>query len=103
MELAPIESSCLLVQDNTQEGSVDVQPAVVMNEAQLSEFIHEKIDPGASCPDHLCQRLLRNFGDHFVRLVLHAISSEKQQRAGQAFLAGVKELINQILLDSDVP
>ena len=91
------------MENNAQEGSVDVQPAVVMNEAQLSEFIHEKIDPGARGPNHFRQRLLRYFGDHFVRLVLHAISSEQQQSTCQPFLAGIKELVNQILLDSDVP
>ena len=40
------------MQDNTQEGSVDMEPAIVLNEAQLLEFIHEKIDPGARCSDH---------------------------------------------------
>ena len=53
----------LLVQDNIQEGSVDVETAfVVFNEAELPEFIHEKIDPGARCPDHFRQSLLRYFG-----------------------------------------
>jgi hypothetical protein len=41
------------VQDNTQEGSVDVDPAIVMNEAQFPEFVHEEIDPGARCANHL--------------------------------------------------
>jgi hypothetical protein len=31
------------VQDNIQEGRVDVQPAIVLNEAQFFEFIHEKL------------------------------------------------------------
>jgi hypothetical protein len=38
------ESSSLLVQDNTQEGIVDVDLAVVFDEAQFPEFVHEKID-----------------------------------------------------------
>src|SRR6202051_422034 len=101
--LASLESRRLLMQDNTQEGSVDVEPAIVLNESQFLEFIHEKIDSGARCPNHLRQHLLRYFGNHFVRLVLLAILSEQQKRAGQTFLAGVKELIDQILLDSDVP
>jgi hypothetical protein len=32
------------VQDNTQEGIVDVDLAVVFDEAQFPEFVHEKID-----------------------------------------------------------
>ena len=50
--IVALESWCLLVQDNIQEGSVDMEPAIVSNEAQFLEFIHEKIDPGARCPDH---------------------------------------------------
>jgi hypothetical protein len=56
--LASLESRWLLVQDNTQERSVDMQPAIILNEAQFLEFIHEKIDPGARCPDHFRQSLL---------------------------------------------
>ena len=52
----------LLVQDNIQKGSVDMEPAVISNEAQFLEFIHEKIDSGARCPDHFRQSLLRYFG-----------------------------------------
>jgi hypothetical protein len=33
---------------------------------------------------------------------LLAVPSEQQKSAGQPFLAGVKELVDQILLDSDV-
>jgi hypothetical protein len=40
------------VQDNTQEGSVDVQAAVVPDESEFPEFVHEKIDPGPRCADH---------------------------------------------------
>jgi hypothetical protein len=34
------------VQDNTEEGIVDLNLAVVFDEAQFPEFVHEKIDPG---------------------------------------------------------
>src|SRR6202521_4617454 len=102
-ELGLRESWDLLVQDNTQEGSVDMEPAIVSNEAQFLEFIHEKIDPGARCPDHPRQHLLRYFGKHLFRVGLLAVPSEQQKSARQSFLARVKELINQILLNSDVP
>jgi hypothetical protein len=48
----------LIVEDNTQERTVDVQPAVVLNEAQLLEFVHEQIDPRTGCADHFRQDLL---------------------------------------------
>jgi|SRR5579859_4658398 len=35
----------LLVQHHTQERSIDLKSAVVLNETQLAEFVHEKIDP----------------------------------------------------------
>ena len=46
----------LLVQHHTQERSIDLKSAVVLNETHLSEFVHEKIDPWTCCADHLCQR-----------------------------------------------
>jgi len=33
----------LVVQDNAEEGRIYVEPAVVLDEAKFSEFIHEKI------------------------------------------------------------
>jgi hypothetical protein len=35
---------CLFVQDYAQERSVDLKSAVVLDEAQFPEFVHEKID-----------------------------------------------------------
>ena len=82
---------------------MDVESAVVPNEAQFPEFIHEHIDSRASCSDHFCQRFLRDFGERLLRLVFFAIAREQQQDARQSFLRGVEELIDQVLLDSDVP
>jgi hypothetical protein len=45
-----------VVQDNTQEGFVDLkasQLTAILDESQLPEFVHEKIDPGPRCSDHL--------------------------------------------------
>ena len=80
-----------------------METAVVPNEAQFPEFIHEKIDPGARCPDHFRQSLLRYFWELCLRHVLLAILSEQQKSTGEPFLAGVKELIDQIFLDADIP
>jgi flavin-dependent dehydrogenase len=36
------ESCQLLVQENTQERIIDLKSAVVLDESELSEFVHEK-------------------------------------------------------------
>jgi len=70
----------LVVQDYAQEGIIDVDLAVVdlaviVDEAQFLEFIHEEIDSGARCPNHFRQSLLGYSGNHLLRQVLLAIPS----------------------------
>jgi len=84
------ESCCSLVKDNTQEGIVDVDLAVVLDEAQFPEFVHEKIDPGPRGANHLRQHLLRYFGKHLLRMASRAVVREQQQSARQPLLAGVE-------------
>src|ERR1019366_5367327 len=71
----------LVVQDNTQQGLVDVDFAVVLDEAQLPEFVHEEIDPGPRRANHLRQHLLRYFGKHVLRMSRGAKAPEQQQSA----------------------
>ena len=73
---------------------MDVESAVVPNEAQFPEFIHEHIDSGASCPDHSRQSLLRYFRQHLLWLILLAIARKHQQSPRKPFLNGIKELID---------
>jgi NRPS condensation-like uncharacterized protein len=35
----------LIVQDNTKQRTIHLQSTVVLNEAELSEFVHEEIHP----------------------------------------------------------
>jgi hypothetical protein len=70
-----------------------VDPAVVSDEAQLLELVHEQIDARASGANHFRQRLLRNTGKGTVSRAWRAIAGEQQQGACQAFLGGVEELI----------
>jgi hypothetical protein len=75
---------------------------VVFYETELPEFIHEKINPGPRCANHFREHLLRYFGKHLLRLAWRAIAREQQQGARQPFLAGVKELVYKVRLDSNV-
>jgi hypothetical protein len=43
----------LIVEDDIEEGTVHVHPAVVLKEAQFAELIHKETDAGACGPDHL--------------------------------------------------
>jgi hypothetical protein len=47
-----------VAQHDAQEGAVDLEPAVVLDEAELPELVHEEVHPGPRRPDHLGQRLL---------------------------------------------
>ncbi len=76
--------------------------AVVLDEAQFPEFVHEKIDPGPRGANHLRQHFLRYFGKHLLRMAARAVVCEQQQSARQPLLAGVEELVHQVLLDSSV-
>ena len=48
----------LIVEDNTQERTVDVKAAVVPDETQFLEFVHEEVDPRTRCANHFSQQLL---------------------------------------------
>src|ERR1019366_3730843 len=74
---APINHVTLVAENNIKQRAMDLQPApAIVNEAQLSEPIHEKTDPRARCAHHFCQRLLADLGNY---------------RLGFAFLAKLGE------------
>src|SRR5258708_4690780 len=75
-----------VVQHDAQERSIDFNSAVVLDETQLPEFVHEQIDACARGADHLRQRLLRNLWKHSLRLVLLAVSGQQQKRPRQPLL-----------------
>jgi hypothetical protein len=82
------------VQGNGHQRVVDQEPAIVFDEAELPEFIHEMIHAGARCANHFCQSLLRDLRNLAIGLVSLAIASEQHESAGQTFLARVEELID---------
>lgn len=48
------------MEDDIEEGAVHVQPAVVLNVAQLAELVEKETDAGAGGADHLGERFLTN-------------------------------------------
>src|SRR5450631_3050450 len=54
--LGPLHSTfCfrLLMQKQAQQGAVDLDLAIVINQAQSAKFVHEKVDACSRCSDHL--------------------------------------------------
>jgi hypothetical protein len=91
------------VEDDAQERTVDLNSPVVLGETQFPELVHEKIDPRARRADHFCQGLLRNFGEYSLGPVVFTVTRKQQKSPSQTFLTGVKQLVDEVLLDSGVP
>ena len=90
------------MEDDVQQRTMNAQFTVVLDETKFAEPIHEEAHTGAGCTDHLSQCLLGYLRDHHFRLALLAKACEKQEGAGQALFAGVKQLINQVLLNTNI-
>ena len=52
--LLPVTIVWSVVQHDAQQRRIDLNSAVVLDETKLLEFVHEQIDPGARCANHLC-------------------------------------------------
>ena len=53
----------LVVEDDVEEGTVHVHLAVVVNEAQFPELIHEETDARPCSADHFSQDLVTQSGN----------------------------------------
>ena len=60
----------LVMENDIEEGTVHVHPAVVANEAQFSELVHEVTDAGACRADQLGECFLTDLRDHRFRLAV---------------------------------
>ena len=96
-------TTTLVVQDDSEQRVVDLEAVRVVDESQPLEFLHEEINPRSRRADHRRQRLLGDRRDGPHRLVLLAVARQQQERAGEPLLAGVEQLVDQILFDPDVP
>ena len=75
-----------VVEDDAQQGAIDLKAAVVLDEAHFLELIHEEIYAGARCADRICQRFLRNLWKDRLRLVVLTVTSKQQKSASQSLL-----------------
>jgi hypothetical protein len=82
---------------------VDFDTAVVLNEAQLSKFVHEETHSRPRRSDHLRERLLADFRDYRLGCPFLAKVRQQQEQAGKALLARIEQLIDQVGFDADTP
>ena len=54
----------LVVQNDVQQRTVDLDTSVVPNEAEFPKFVHEEAHARPCRSNHFRQRLLANFRDH---------------------------------------
>jgi len=96
----------LVVEHDIEEGAVHLQPivriAVVFNEAQFPELIHEETDARARGADHLREHFLTHLCHDRFWLAFFAKMGHKQQHACEPLLTGIKELIHQVFLGANV-
>src|SRR6266496_1299917 len=88
-----------VVQHDVQQSAANFQAPVIVNEAQLAESIHKETDAGARGAYDLSQGFMAHLGEHRFQSVFFAKTSQQQKSAGQPFLGGVKELIDQVGLN----
>ena len=67
----------LIVQDYTEERTVDLQAAVVLNETKFPELVHKEIDPRSRGAHHFSQRFLGYFVKHLLRFRGFSITSKQ--------------------------
>lgn len=82
---------------------MNYQLAVVFNESELPELIHEVINPRASRPDHVRKRFLTDRFQHWVCFVAFFVSSEQEKYPRQSLLAGMKNVVYKLVLHSPIP
>ena len=80
----------LLVQDDGEQGFVDLDFAVVFDEAQFPEFVHEEIDAGTSGADHAGQGFLGHPRQDAVGLFLFALAREEHRVRARRFSLELK-------------
>ncbi len=82
---------------------MNVQAAVVFNEAQLPKLVHEETHPGPRRPDHFGQGFLTDPGHDGLMLPVFAEAGQQQQNPRQPLLTGIEKLIDQVLFDPNIP
>ncbi len=79
---------------------MNADAAVVFDEAEFAEAVHEEADAGAGGADHFGEGFLGDFGDEGLLFAGFSEFGHEEEDSGEAFFAGVEELIDEIGLGS---
>ena len=93
----------LLVQDNAEKGLFDFDFAVVFDEAELPELVHEHIHSSPGRTDHFRESFLAKLADDRLRRAFLAEICKEKKEAGEALFARIEELVDEVLFNSAVP
>ena len=74
----------LIVQDNAEEGGVDLQAAVVINEPEVLELVHEEVDARSRRPARFSERFLGNLGYLIIAAQGEVFGAPEQTRDPRA-------------------
>ena len=91
----------IIVQNDTQQRAVDLQVAIVIDEAQFPEFVHEMAHARTRRADHFSECLLADFRDDSLGFSLLAKIGQYQESPCQALLARIEQLIHKVRFDAD--
>ena len=101
--LTAARSGRSVVEHDVEQRAVDLQPAVVLDEAQLPELVHEEADRERVVPTISASVSWLIFGTTALRPAFLAEVGQQQEDPGEPLLAGVEELVHEVFFDPDVP
>src|SRR6266436_7245681 len=81
---------------------MNFQPAVIVDEAEFAELIHEKAHSGSCRADNLGEGFLAHLWNYLLGLAVFSKVAQEEQDPRESFLTGVEELVHQVLLNANV-
>jgi hypothetical protein len=91
------------VDDDVQQRCVDLQSTVViLDEAKLADLVRKEIDPRARSTNARRENILVDIRKNLLHFSFFAEIGEEQEKPGEAALARIEQLIDQIGRDLDI-
>ena len=84
------------MQNDIEQGFMNTDTTVVLDEAELAEPVHEEADARTCGSDHFSQCLLRDRWNERLRLAGLAELRHEQKYSGKTLLAVIEQLIDEV-------